>query len=41
MVTGCPFLLQVTEVAGEPKVVQVMAKDEVEVCCKVNPAMLG
>ena len=41
MVSSCPFLLQVTVVAGEPEVVQVRVKDELEVCCKVNDTILG
>ena len=28
-------------VAGEPVEVQVRVKDELEVCCKVNAAILG
>ena len=40
MVTGCPFLLQVTVVAGEPVEVQVRLEDELE-ACEVNAVTLG
>lgn len=41
MVSNCPSLLQVTEVAGEPVEVQVRVKDELDVSRKVIDAILG
>ena len=40
MVTGCPFLVQETVVAGEPVEVQVRAEDESE-DSEVNDTILG
>ena len=40
MVRGCPFLVQVTVVAGEPVEVQVRVEDKLEVC-EVNVTILG
>ena len=40
MVRGCPFLVQVTVVAGEPVEVQVRVEDELEVC-EVNATISG
>ena len=40
MVRGCPFLVQVTVVAGEPVEVQVRVEDELEVC-GVSAIILG
>ena len=40
MVTGCPFLLQVTVVAGEPVEVQVRVEDGFE-ACEVNAIIVG
>ena len=40
MVTGCPFLLQVTVVAGEAVEVHVRTQDELE-GCEVNDVILG
>ena len=37
MISGCPFLVQETVVAGEPVEVQVRVEDESE----VNATMLG
>ena len=40
MVSGHPFLVQVTVVAGEPVEIQVRVEDEREVC-EVNVTILG
>ena len=40
MVSSCPFIVQVTVVAGEPVEVQVKVENDLEFC-KVSAVILG